>query len=65
VYRLPRLQTLDLRNAAFSGVISEDFGLLNRTLRVLDLSNNQFEGSIPAALDGLRLRKLPHADTAL
>lgn len=51
LFLLPNLRTLDLSDAQFHGVVTEDIRLLCDTLRVLRLNDNDFSGSIPVALD--------------
>jgi len=51
LYRLPRLIELSLSNAGFEGTLSEDFRLLNQTIRDVMLSGNNFVGSIPDAFN--------------
>lgn len=51
VYRLQYLTELALHNADFGGELSEDFSLLNRTIEVILLDNNNFSGPVPAAFD--------------
>ena len=52
LFELQSMSTLKLFSANFTGTLPTEIGLLNQTLNVLDVSNNDMTGSIPvAALD--------------
>lgn len=48
VFRLVNLSDLYLGGANFGGELSNDFSLLNGTLRALSLENNNFSGEFPS-----------------
>ncbi|GJY07080.1 leucine-rich repeat-containing protein [Tanacetum coccineum] len=57
-----KLWCLDMSNNRFGGLISQCFGKLTSSLRMIDLGNNSFQGSIPSSnndcesLEGLILK---------
>lgn len=51
MYRLSKLRDLYLQNANLHGELSEDFGLLNQTIRTIALNGNNFHGDVPKAFD--------------
>ena len=57
--RLTKLEILDVQNASLTGTLSEHLALWNNSIQTLRLQNNQFDGSLPTALDSLtRLMEL-------
>jgi len=50
VFGLISLEELYLDNASFGGPLTEDFALLNGTIKEISLSNNAFTGAFPTVL---------------
>lgn len=53
IFALKNIEEIDLKGAAFSGPLSEDFSRLAGSIRILRLSNNFFFGDIPFAFNDL------------
>ncbi|GKE10600.1 leucine-rich repeat-containing protein [Tanacetum coccineum] len=62
ICNMTTLKFLDMSNNRFGGLISQCFGKLTSSLRMIDLGNNSFQGSIPSSnnncelLEGLILK---------
>jgi hypothetical protein len=52
LFGLPQLDTLRLGGAKFEGTLSDDFRLLNETINIIDLHDNDFSGEIPVSAFG-------------
>mmetsp|Transcript_23701 Transcript_23701/g.55216 ORF Transcript_23701/g.55216 Transcript_23701/m.55216 type:complete len:178 (+) Transcript_23701:2473-3006(+) len=58
LFQLPSITTIDVSHCSLEGTLSNEFALLNGTLRNLILNNNPFTGPVPQGFDELtRLSK--------